>query len=314
MQRIASFFLLIAVLLFSGKRSSADDFFMETFHKGFGYVYNFEFRKADSLVSILEKKYPQEYRSYILGANYYWWKIRSGDTTPVCRRNYSVSLDKLQELLDKKKEVKKIGQDEIFYYINLYSYRSRIELLDNNYIKALSYMTKCNAFITLSANAEDSYEPFNLTSGLYNCFMAMAKKNNPLLAPYFLFAPSCDKEKGLKQLGKCTVNSDFLLSTEANYFLMIFYGEGDIDYSLSASYAEKLSLQYPNNLLYQYYLFKVKLLSGNLEQAMKNLILLFQKSRSMAGLNEVQRKYFTDMAGKDMMEYCKKHPTEKPEN
>ena len=95
---------------------------------------------------------------------------------------------------------------------------------------------------------------------------------------------------------------------------MIFYGEGDIDYSLSASYAEKLSLQYPNNLLYQYYLFKVKLLSGNLEQAMKNLILLFQKSRSMAGLNEVQRKYFTDMAGKDMMEYCKKHPTEKPEN
>ena len=46
----------------------------------------------------------------------------------------------------------------------------------------------------------------------------------------------------------------------------------------------------------------------------KNLILLYQKSKSASDLNETQRKYFTDLAGKDMQEYYKKHPAEKSEN
>ena len=314
MKKLLSLFLSCVVFFHARNLFSADEEFMQAFHKGFGQIYNFEFVQADSSVSVLEKNYPQESRAHVLGANYYWWKIRSGDDTPFNRKKYSACLDRLQELLDKRKKAKQLTYEDIFHYINLYSYRARLELVDDGYIRALSYMTKCNTFIALSANMEEVYEPFNLTSGLYNCFMAMAKKNHPLLAPYFLFVPDCDKEKGLKQLAVCSSCSDFLLQTEANYFLMVLYGENDIDYELSASYAEKLSLQYPDNLLYLYYLFKVKLLSGNMESAMKNLILLYQKSKTIPGLNDVQRKYFTDMAGKDMQEDYKKHPTNKSED
>jgi hypothetical protein len=222
-------------------------------------------------------------------------------------------LDELEKILDKKKNAKQITYEDIFHYINLYSYRARLELFDNNYFKVLSYMNKCNAFIYLSSGKENLFESFNLTSGLYNCFMSSAKRDHPLFAPYFLFAPPCDLETGLKQLNKCSASENFLLQTEANYFLMIFYGEGEVDYGLSSSYAEKLLEEYPGNLLYQYYLFKVKLVEGNLEDAMKNLILLYKKSKSVSGLSEAQQKYFTDLAGKDMSEYYKKHPTEKSE-
>lgn len=292
---------------------ATDEIFIRSFHYGFKSVYNFEFTKADSVFFLLKKDYPEEINTWVLGSNYYWWKIRSGDDNSFNRKKYFTCLDEVEKILNKKKSAKQITQEDIFHYINLYSYRARMELFDNNYLKVFSYMNKCNAFILLSAGKEDTYEPFNLTSGLYNCFMAMAKKNHPFFAPYFLLAPSCDLQTGLKQLNKCSSASDFLLQTEANYFLMILYGEGDVDYVLSASYAEKLLSAYPDNLLYQYYLFKVKLLSGNLESAMKNLILLYQKSKSGNSLTDAQRKYFTDLAGKDMSEYYKKHPIEKPE-
>ncbi len=308
-----AFLFLFGLLLVNSSFSSETDF-LQLFTGGFKSIYNFEFTKADSVFSELKKKHSGESRTYVLGANDFWWKIRSGDDNAANRKEYSACLDELEKLLDKKKAAKQMKPDDIFQYINLHSYRARLELLDNNYVKVFSHMNKCNPFIALSSGSEDSYEPFNLTSGLYNCFMSIAKKSHPLFAPYFLFAPDCDMEKGLKQLNKCGTSENVLLNTEANYFLMIFYGEGEVDYNLSAFYAEKLSSQYSNNLLYQYYLFKVKLLSGNLESAMKNLILLFQKSKSAEGLNETQRKYFTDMAGKDMQEYYKKHPTEKSEN
>ena len=314
MKNFSRILFLLAFSFVSQNSFSAEADLTELFSKGFRCVYNFEFEKADSIVVILKKNYPTEPRTYVLGANYYWWKIRSGDDNSFNRKKYSSSLDELEKLLEKKKVAKQMKQEDIFHYINLYSYRARLELLDNNYLKVFSYMNKCNAFIMVSSGKEELYEPFNLTSGLYNCFMSTAKKNHPLFVPYFLFAPDCDMEAGLKQLDKCCSSSDFLLQVEANYFLMILYGEGEVDYSLSASYAEKLSSQYPNNLLYQYYLFKVKLLSGNLESAMKNLILLYQKSKSVSNLNDAQRKYFTDKAGKDMQEYYKKHPTEKSEN
>ena len=307
--------LFLTVFFHFPENSFADEEkFTELFNQGFKSVYNFEFEKADSIVSALKKNYPEESRTYALAANCYWWKIRSGDDNPLSRKKYSSSLDELEKLLEKRKSAKQLKQEDVFNYINLYSYRARLELLDNNYMKVFSYMNKCNAFILLSSGSEESYEPFYLTSGLYNCFMSAAKKDHPLFAPYFLFAPECEMEKGVKQLSKCCCSSDFLLQTEANYFLMILYGEGEIDYPLSSSYAEKLCAQYPNNLLYQYYLFKVKLLSGNLESAMKNLILLYQKEKSITGLNEAQRKHFTDLAGKDMSEYYKKHPNEKSDN
>ena len=307
--------LLVAFCLLCSKNLfSAEDTFFNSFNKGFKFIYNFEFKKADSLISEFKKKYSSAPQTQILSANYFWWKIRSGEDTKENRKKYSEYLDNLEKCLDKKKEAKQISYEDVFHYINLYSYRARMELLDNHYIKALSYTTKCNAFITLSSGLEESYKPFNLTSGLYNCFMSMAKQNHPFFAPYFLFVPSCDKEKGLKQLEKCSSSSDVLLQTEANYFLMILYGEGEIDYPVSASYAEKLSSQYPNNLLYQYYLFKVNFFDENFDSAMKNLIMLYQKSKAVNGLTDTQRKYFTDKAGKDMQEYYKKHPTTKSEN
>ncbi|MBI3501545.1 MAG: hypothetical protein HY063_07105 [Bacteroidetes bacterium] len=293
---------------------SADEEFTTLFNKGFKSIYNFNFEKADSVLSVLNANYFSEPQTQILGANFFWWKIRSGEDNSANRKKYLECLGNLEKLLDKKKREKKLSQPDIFHYINLYSYRARIEIFDNHYIRALTYTAKCNSYIILSSDFENSYEPFNLTSGLYNCFMAIAKENHPLAAPYFLFAPACDKEKGLKQLAKCSASSDILLQTEANYFLMILYGEQEVDYNLSAFYADKLLQKYSDNLLYQYYLFKVKLFSGNLESAMKNLILLFQKSKNVSGLTDAQRKYFTDMAGKDMQEYYKKHPIEKSEN
>ena len=133
------------------------------FSSGFADVYNFKFKRADSLASELKKKYSNDKRIYLLIANSYWWKIHSGDDTAENRQQFIVALDYAESLLSKN--VKNIlSNEDLFYYIHIYSYMARLELLDDNYFKAFSFTNKCDQYLFTSFGKENEYEPFNLTT------------------------------------------------------------------------------------------------------------------------------------------------------
>lgn len=72
-------------------------------------------------------------------------------------------------------------------------------------------------------------------------------------------------------------------------------------------YATRLVQQYPENLLYRYYLFKILLEIGNKNAAIKELAALNFYSDKNAGLSEKQKHHFNDFARKDLQEYYRKN-------
>ena len=313
MKRFAVLYFLFSFAKSFGATPSDTSEFGKSISLGFENIYNFKFTKADSIAGALKAKYPDEEKVYLLSANSWWWKIRSGEDNSENRKRFMSALRYVESALDKKKK-SELSYDNLFSYIHVYSYMARLELLGDNYFKAFSFLNKCSKYLFASFGKENFYEPFNLTTGLYNYNMVAAKKKYPPLIPFLLMIPSADKELGINLLKKCSESSDKIIQTEGRYFLMIIYGEGDINYSLSESYAEKLTSQYPQNLLYSYYFFQILLLDEKKEQAMKQYKHLYQSAIANKELTEPQQKHFLSLAQKDLEVYYKKHPTQKFKN
>lgn len=281
----------------------------ESVARTYSCIYNFKSASADSMVQELKKKYPHEKKVYLLSANACWWKIRSGEDNAANRKQFISDLRAAEAILGKRKK-EQLSSEELFQYIHVYSYMARLELLDDRYFKAFSFIDKCSEYLFTSFGRELMYEPLFLTTGLYNYCMEAARKKYPLLIPFLAMLPGTDKEEGLKHLRRCCESTDEILKTEGRYFLMTVYGESDVDHVLSAHYAAQLCAQYPGNLLYRYYLFSILLQDEKKDKAMEEYKLLYQASRSVKELSPLQQEYFLGLAKKDLVEYYKKHPKE----
>lgn len=304
-------FALCVFVLFLGNHLFSRDTTVVTaaVAQAYSCIYNFRPASADSLVTELKKKYPDEKKVYLLSANANWWKIRSGEDNVTNRKQFLSDLRAAEAILGKKKK-EQLSSEDLFQYIHVYSYMARLELLDSRYFRAFSYIDKCSEYLFTSFGRELMYEPLFLTTGLYHYCIAAARKKYPLLIPFLAVLPGTDKEEGLKCLRRCCESTDEILKTEGRYFLMTVYGESDIDYALSAGYASRLCGQYPKNLLYRYYLYSILLQDEKKDKAMEEYKLLYQASRSGKELSPLQQEYFLALAKKDLMEYYRKHPKE----
>ena len=72
-------------------------------YKGFTAIYNFQFQKADSIITVVKRENPNNAGSYLMSANYYWWKIISGDDSKENRSEYLKSLDQAKSIVGKRK-------------------------------------------------------------------------------------------------------------------------------------------------------------------------------------------------------------------
>jgi hypothetical protein len=263
-------------------------------YKGFIAIYNFQFQKADSIITVVKRENPNNAGSYLMSANYYWWKIISGDDTKENRSEYLKSLDQAKAIVGKRKST--LSDDDNYCLISIYAYRARFEAMNKNYIQALSSINNCVASIKQSFNKEDRYEPFYLTTGLYNYMIAQVNHKHPILYPYTVFLPDGDKKKGLAMLQKTAASTDPLLSTEAMYFLMKINLEEEKSYTNAVSYGQRLANGFPANLLYRFYYLKSLLAAENKEEALRQYKIISTFSASNDELDTHQRVYFVGLS------------------
>ncbi len=293
-------------LLFSSFHPEPEENKFKTdIYKGFIAIYNFQFQKADSILAIVKKENPNNAGSYLMVANYYWWKIISGDDTKENRKEYLKSLDMAKFIIGKRKSM--LSDDDNYCLISVYAYKARFEAMNKNYIQALSSVNNCVASIKQSFNKENRYEPFYLTTGLYNYMIAQVNHKHPILYPYTVFLPDGDKKKGLAMLQKTMDFSDPLLSTEALYFLMKINLEEENNYTKAVAFGLKLANGFPANLLYRFYYLKSLLAAGNKEEALRQYKIICTFSTSNDELNPRQRVYFIELASKCLNDLNVKH-------
>ncbi len=271
-------------------------------NQGFEYIYNFEFVKADSLIGVMRKKYAMQPMTYLLSANYFWWMIISGEDNAVNRLRFRQDLDLANTIL-KSQPSDSLSNEELFILINTYSFKSRLELKQKNYLKGMYYVNDCIRYLKTSFGKEDEYEPFLFTSGIYNYFCDFGMQNYPVLYPSLLFLPEGDMKLGLKQLEKVSKSKEMLLSNEGTYFLLKIYLEMEKEPSKAVDYAEVLVNRHPNNIVYQYLLFKALISGDNYPQASKQLEAVNRAALTNPKLTPSQKEHFLKMAKEDLRGY-----------
>jgi hypothetical protein len=307
---VSYFIGLTALFFFSGNsacysQENKNYIPQETINKSYYFLYNFQFKKADSIISETTKNYPLDPFSKVLEANKYWWLLLSVDeSNKELSRNFLSTLTEAENLLVKNKN--NYSERDLFLLINVHGYKARLDLLNQNYLAILKNLDMSIGFIKSSNEKSTTYEPLFFTSGLYNYFMGKAKITYWFAFPLLSTYPEADKWKGIEMLKTCSFSKDKLIQTEADYFLMKIYLESEKNATLAMPFAQALIEQYPNNIIFQYYYYKILLNKGDVKLISEQLV-RFNTCFENSELNTDQIIHFQKLIHKELIEFFRKN-------
>lgn|GEM_PF-1145047 len=260
-------------------------------YEGFGYVYNFEFLKADSVLIQLKKNFNFSPWTYLFAANYYWWKIISGENSDGNINLFYSSLNTAKVRIGNSNTY-----EHQFLRIIIYSLLSRYDVMNGKYVQTLIELKKNLPIIKNTLGKEKEFHGFYLTSGLYLYLTDVVYNNYYYLRPLLLFVPSGDKEKGLEFLSK--KHSDIVLDTESAYFLMKIYDEMEKKNKYTLHFAAKLANQYPLNYIFKEQYLRTLVRSRNNQLSQEELNAFKRQMLSNKQLSKAQTLYFNELAQK----------------
>jgi len=218
----------------------------QEFYEGLGRMYDFDFSGAAARADYLGSHWPASPWSYILQANVCWWKMITGEDNATERKRFQQALKTAGEKLTAANT-----DENLFCRIVIQSLQARYELLQRNYPAALLILKRSDNLPALAEGKQDEYEPFLLTQGLFQYFLAAAKEKSGLLS--FLIRQDADKQKGLECLLQLSRSEDLVLRTEGNYFLMKIFLEMEDNPRKAQTFSHYLVNQHPDNLIFRYY-------------------------------------------------------------
>lgn len=219
-------------------------------YQGFEHIYNFEFNQCVANLNYLLKNYPKSPWTYVLGANYYWWKYLTGENDKKSVKRFNYYLNKIMEYQDR------VPESEKYFCVSLATaFKSRLDVMNGKYINAMNNMMKEIKLITATLEHEVNYKGFYLTSGLYYYLNAAAYRDYMILRPFMAFIPKGDLNKGLTYLKMD--KKDNILNTESSYFMLKILDEVENQPLEALKYGKELINQYPDNFIFRHIYYKL---------------------------------------------------------
>lgn len=255
----------------------------------FEKIYNFSFQEADSMVLVLQNSGIDGLTLANLQANLAWWRILSGD-------NIHNNLKSCNDLLKKSIRVplakEQLNANSLLNTIYAFSLKSRLESHRGNRLTSLIYFYKSIEYIEECIKRPVIDEGAHLLKGLYFYLSDYICKEYHIVGNMFLPASSGTREQGLRYLEECSGSDDRMIRTEANYFLLKIYSYTEADYQKAWYYANILTLDHPNNLVYSLEKYKLMILMYKPAEARLYHARLIEEIRRAEFINSNQRTHF----------------------
>jgi hypothetical protein len=292
LQCISKRCLFVALLTLSAVNVRAG-YFSRDVDGIFQLIYNYKLLSADTAIKNASKTAATDPVWSLLKANEAWTQIIAGNLEDEkWNKQFTESLNTTEKLLHKGKSP---DHKTIFYRILVHAFRTRYDMLQGNYISAVTQLNACLDDIETSFGKEKEFEPFYLTSGLYYYFMANAYDEYILMRPVLLAFPKGDKVKGMAYLKRIAGNSDSFLKNEANYFLMRIYLDVEEKKESALSHANVLCALHPNNLIYRFYQIELLRDLGRDSDAARQVAMFKKQVQLNKQLTASQKKFFLDL-------------------
>jgi len=205
----------------------------------FNHLYNFEFIKADSIISTIDSA-EQSSKYNFLKSHYLRWYY-----LPIHQQNEEV-FSKYAHYLDVTTELS-IVDDKDYISINRALLIAEYNYNQGNYYKAFQNGSLIYDLLKKNLEIEPERAELKFLASLYHYYYQYYKEVNPAIGAMIWFFKEGEKEIGLKWLEE-VANQKSIVRTEALIYLSHIYLRLENNPEKAYQYAEKLHQLYPNNL------------------------------------------------------------------
>lgn len=267
-------------------------------------TYQFQFKKVDSIIAANDHANSKDLAYNLAIVNFYWWKLISGTQNGKYSCQVSKRIETIENTYSHKKT--KFQDEDLFLLISVFAYNARVSLIDNSYFAAISHLSEYYSFLKLSFGIEPRYNSFYLTSGLYYFFVGYGRDKMPLLKPLLYYYMPGNMVKGISYLKIAENSTDWKISQESKYFLMKINFDIFKDYTQAGKYCNQLLALYPENLLFQLYMFRISMALNQVTYAKNRLNIMERIARNNNQLTADEKSFYIKEAKAELVAFDNK--------
>jgi hypothetical protein len=265
---------IVLILIFSNTLDSQilqDTASIGRIKKCIGYIYNFEFRKAEEVYEKINQTFPDHPAMLVLrGLRTYWENYPLLPTSPACA-SFEKDLNDCIQLCEKKHN----PEYDAEYLLTSLCARGFLLLFysDNDLsMEVFPLVSSSYTYVRRSYNYTSYYPDFYFFTGLYDYYREAYPDAYPIYEAVAILFPRGDRAQGLKSIIKAAENSIFL-KAESYLFLTTIFQCYENNFHQATFYSKSLNELYPQNPEYRVEYIKNLLLEkkyNEAEEVMKN--------------------------------------------
>lgn len=243
--------VLFFLLIFTESYSQITD---KRIQKGIDYIYHLKFDSAQIVFDELIKSEPQDPSGYFFTAMVDWWKINLNKENDSLDENFFEKVDKVVEVTEVQLDKNEFDDKAMFYKGGALGYRGLVRSFRESWLKAAEDGRESLNLLQKAFEINKNNKDVMFGIGIYNYFAEYVPEAYPVVKPLMLIFPKGDKLKGLSQIKETSENSRYA-KTEANYVLAYLNLVYEKNYIEAESYSRILNNEYPENPVFEKYLY-----------------------------------------------------------
>jgi hypothetical protein len=227
----------------------------------FNHLYNFEFCKADSLLSKVDSLQKPSQYNFLKSHFIRWYYLPIHEQEEDILTLYNKYLEAVEDETS----------ESDYFFINSSMLKAEFNYNQGHYYKAYQNGSQVYDFIKINLEEPPEKEEVMFLSALYHYYYQYYKTQNPIYGSLMWLFKEGYKEKGLEWL-KIVEKGESIAKIESLFYLSHIYLRHENKVDSAFKYAEKLHQLFPENLKF-YEIYIESIISKNMDNdmVMKNI-------------------------------------------
>lgn len=242
--------ILLFILPFKAFSQSND----ERIAKGINYIYHIKFDSAEIEFKSIIASDPNDPLGYFFLAMIDWWRINLNKDKETFDEKFYKEVDKVIEVAEARLDKNEYDDEAMFYKGGALGYRGLVRSIRESWFKAAEDGREALNLMQKAHDLNPKNKDVVFGVGLYNYFAEYVPEAYPVVKPLMLIFPKGDKLKGLAQIKETSLNSKYA-KNEAKFVLAYLNLVYEKNYIESEFYAKMLNAEFPENPIFEKYLF-----------------------------------------------------------
>lgn len=233
---------------------------------GVEHVYHLKFDSARVLFDEVVKANPRDPRGYFLISLLDWWKINVNREDESNDDKFMETVEKVEEIADDVLDNNEFDDNAMFYKGGAIGFRGLLRSFRQSWLKAAEDGREALNLLQKAAEINPKNKDALFGIGVYNYFAEFVPAKYPVIKPLLILFPKGDKVQGLIQI-KETSESQGIAGTEAAFILGYLNLKYENNLYAAEAIFKKLVEKYPENSVFEKYLFEIYLRSNKFIEA-----------------------------------------------